>query len=203
MTFDPVVANNLGTDAAIILSNLEFWQEANKANKRNFREGRYWTYNSVSAFEELFPYLSASKIKTCIKKLKDAGYIVAGSFNKHSYDKTKWYSVNSPIHWLKLANGKSELANGVAKTSQPIPNDKQQIVNTNKKTHIVNTNSKQKIFQIFENEGVEATVKFLKFILSDGGSGELNNLPTEVQNAVMRDKDFTIYPTFTATAKEK
>lgn len=149
MVFDPEVAKDVGTDAAIILSNIEFWQATNQANKRNFHDGRYWTYNSTKAFSELFSYLSDRKIRTCLDKLEAKNYITAGNYNKSKYDRTKWYSANVYHHSSISSNAydandksscqisqmdSSNTSNGVDANDEPIPYDKQQIVKTNKKT---------------------------------------------------------------------
>lgn len=143
MTFDTKVAKDVGTDAAIILSNIEYWQTKNKVNNINFFEGRYWTYNSVVAWSELFDYLSRSQIKRCLKKLEDKNYLSVGNFNKSAYDRTKWYSSNriekqtvpldetnssirrnEPMEESKEANRKDQ-------SSQPIPNINTDISKTN------------------------------------------------------------------------
>lgn len=117
MTFNPKVAQKIGTDAAIMLANIKFWVDKNRANGKNFHDGRYWTYNSVSAFEKLFWYLSKSQIRTCLKKLEEGGYIETGNYNKSPYDKTKWYCV---IENTDLSN----FTNPSEKTTQPIPYNK-------------------------------------------------------------------------------
>lgn len=92
MTFDKDVARDVGTNAAIIYSNIIYWCAHNKANNKHYYEGRYWTYNSINAFNNLFDYLSPKQIRTCLKKLKDNGYIITGNFNANKYDRTIWYS---------------------------------------------------------------------------------------------------------------
>ena len=59
-SFDPDIAACVGLNAAVIFQNITFWIEKNQANRRNFRDGWYWTYNSISAFGELFPYTGSS-----------------------------------------------------------------------------------------------------------------------------------------------
>lgn len=115
--FNVEVAKDVGTDAAIILSNIEHWAKVNKANNRNYHDGRYWTYNSVSAFNEIFNYLSPKKIRTCLRKLEDKGYIVSGCYNKVAYDRTKWYAPKGQMDLPKSANG-------IAQTGEPIPDIK-------------------------------------------------------------------------------
>ena len=59
-TFDPEIAMQVGINAAVVHRNLVFWVRHNEANRRNFHDGRYWTYNSLAAFDEQFPVVSRS-----------------------------------------------------------------------------------------------------------------------------------------------
>jgi hypothetical protein len=56
MQFDPDLAKEIGVEEAIMYSNIEYWCAHNQANRVNLHEGRYWTYNSISAFTELFTF---------------------------------------------------------------------------------------------------------------------------------------------------
>lgn len=119
-SFDPEIAKQVGVNAATIYQNLIYWQEKNEANERHFYEGKYWTYNSLRAFTDLFPYLSADQIRTAIQKLVDADLIEVGEFNKSSYDRTKWYCVKSHVELGKIPNGEGE-------NPKPIPDSKPNI----------------------------------------------------------------------------
>lgn len=92
--FDVEVAQMVGVNAAILLENIAHWCEHNRANGANYHDGRYWTYNSMKAFEELFPYLKPNAIRTAINKLREAGLIVVGNYNKSAYDRTSWYALS-------------------------------------------------------------------------------------------------------------
>lgn len=116
-SFDPEVAKKVGVNAAVIYQNIAFWVEKNRANNKHLHEGRYWTYNSMRAFEELFPYLTQKQIRTAIDKLIDCGLIVAGNFNKAGYDRTKWYSLQGQIELPSRANGSDQ-------KGEPIPDSK-------------------------------------------------------------------------------
>lgn len=96
-SFTPQVAVQVGVNAAVIYQNLLFWIEKNEANNHNFKDGRYWTYNSVAAFAKLFPYFTEKQIRTAIDKLLDAGLIVKGNYSDDRYDRTAWYALNTPI----------------------------------------------------------------------------------------------------------
>lgn len=91
--FSVEVAKEYGVNQAILLHNFVFWQMKNEANEQNFRDGRYWTYNSIRAFTELFPYLSQKQVRTAIDKLIEEGLIVSDKLSDNPYNHTKWYSV--------------------------------------------------------------------------------------------------------------
>ena len=57
-SFDVEIAKEYGVLEAILLNNLWFWVEKNRANNVNYYDGYYWTFNSTKAFNELFPYAS-------------------------------------------------------------------------------------------------------------------------------------------------
>lgn len=104
-SFDPEIAKKVGVNAAVIYQNIVWWTEKNAANGKHFHDGRYWTYNSIAAFDELFPYFTRAQIRSAILKLEDSGLIVTGNYNQSAYDRTKWYSPNEKFHLSKLTNG--------------------------------------------------------------------------------------------------
>lgn len=92
--FDIEIAEAYGLNEAIILNNIRFWVIHNEANGTNFHDGRFWTYNSMKAFEKLFPYMKPFAIRTALKSLEENGLIITGNYNKSSYDRTKWYTLS-------------------------------------------------------------------------------------------------------------
>ena len=62
-SFDKDIAVAYGLPEAIILNHIQFWIEQNEANKLNYYDGSYWTYNTTKAFAEIFPYLSQRQMK--------------------------------------------------------------------------------------------------------------------------------------------
>ena len=108
-SFDVDIAVKYGVNAAILLQNIYWWCRKNKANGKNYHDGRYWTYNSRRAFAELFPYLSERQIKTAIDKLIEDGLVVTGCYNKDPRDRSLWYAVTDKGTWI-LQNVNSDLA---------------------------------------------------------------------------------------------
>ena len=130
-SFDIEIAKEYGIEEAILLNHFEFWLSKNNANKKHFHENRYWTYNSLVALEELFPYMTARKIRTTIESLKDKGLILTGNYNANSYDRTMWYSLSDLGICIlqKRQLHLTETANGNDVKVKPIP-DTLQIINT-------------------------------------------------------------------------
>lgn len=93
MTFDVEVATKYGTNVSILLGNINYWIQKNKANSKHFHDGRYWTYNTVAAFHALMPFMSANVINTSLKRAEEEGLLVTGNYNKLPFDRTKWYAL--------------------------------------------------------------------------------------------------------------
>lgn len=92
-SFDTKIATEYGMAEAILLNNFAFWLTKKKANNQDCHGGYYWTYNSVKAFAELFPYLTANQVRRALEKLKKEGLLLAGNYNSNTYDRTLWYTL--------------------------------------------------------------------------------------------------------------
>lgn len=132
--FDPQVAKEYGVNAAIIFQNLAYWIEHNRANETNFHDGRYWTYNSVRAFAELFPYLTDKQIRGALKKLEDGGMILVGNYNKSAYDRTRWYALAEKglSIYTKGQMDSSDMENENAHKGEPIPDINSNVTTSDK-----------------------------------------------------------------------
>ena len=91
--FKSSVAKAVGVTGAILLNNLNYWINHNETNEKNFFDGCYWTYNSIKAFCEQFPFLSKNSITRALGKLEKDGYIKTGFHNENTWDRTKWYAL--------------------------------------------------------------------------------------------------------------
>lgn len=92
-SFDVDIAKRYGIHAAVLLKNIYFWIEKNRANGKNFYDGYFWTYNSKKAFSELFPYMNARQVDYALQKLIEDKLIITGNYNKVAYDRTLWYAI--------------------------------------------------------------------------------------------------------------
>ena len=99
-SFDIEVAKEYGVLEAVIIKNFQYWILKNIANRKNFMDGRYWTYNSLSALCELFPYVSQNQIRYAISNLLDKGILIKGCFNEDRRDRTVWFSFADFHKWI-------------------------------------------------------------------------------------------------------
>ena len=126
-TFDTFLATKYGVNEAILLNNFIFWISKNEANRKHFHDGRYWTYNSVRAFSELFPFWSEKQIRTTIASLERQGVLLKGNYNEQKYDRSLWYAFTDEFVKSILQNGQIDFpkrANGLDEMGEPIPDNK-------------------------------------------------------------------------------
>lgn len=109
------VATRYGFEEAVFLHSLMFWYRTNRANDRNFRDGRWWTYNSVKAFEEVFPWWNGGQIRRIIIRCREKGALLDGNYSEDRRDRTAWYS---PSDELLELYGDLEIANCICRKRQ-------------------------------------------------------------------------------------
>lgn len=172
-TFDVEVAKIYGIDAAVILRHLKFWLEKNAANNKHIHDGEVWTYNSIEAWHQIFPFWTPRQIETRLNILAEKGMIAKGNYNKSKYDRTCWYTIKSPE--LRISPNcemeKTELLNGSHQNVEPIP-----YKNTDKKPYInaqfeefwklyprkVNKKAAQRIFNRLSDEKKKKAIAGIK-----------------------------------------
>ena len=123
-TFDTDDACRYGQEEAVIIQNFRFWIGHNKANRMHQHDGRTWTYNSIQAFTELFPYWTRKQISRIVNSLIDAGILVTGNYNKDGRDRTIWYAFKDEN---EILNGKMHFTkreNAFHQTVTPLPDSK-------------------------------------------------------------------------------
>jgi len=167
-SFDTEVAKVVGVNAAIILHNIYFWVEKNRANDIHFHDGYYWTYNSNKAFQELFPYLTEGQIRTSIDKLVNEGFIIKGNYNKNPYDRTCWYALTEQSHLFYRTN----VFVNDNKSIEPVEQMNNTYINTNNKNTYNKTTKPSakapgvgsKLFSVSKNDSNKISDKANKWI---------------------------------------
>lgn len=164
-------AKKYGLSEAVLIQNFRYWINQNKANEKNFHDGRYWTFNTVSAYTALFPFFSKKQIENILKSLIDQGVLIKGNYNQSTYDRTCWYAFVNESEFLMdiekekciSPNGEMEFAkrgNGFPQKGKPIPDNKPYIKQNRDKSHMPEEAKpvRQDIsfsFDSFEFEGIE------------------------------------------------
>lgn len=124
--FDTDHAILFGIESAVLIYNIEFWIQKNKANQRHFYEGKYWTYNSVKAWHELFPYMTKDVIRKRLDFLVEKGILIRGNFSPDRRDRTNWYSLRcSELHLVSEPNAIVSEANSSLYTDSKPTDSKQ------------------------------------------------------------------------------
>ena len=203
-SFNIKIAEKYGVNEAILLENIVFWIEKNKANDKHFYDGEYWTYNSANAFTKLFPYWTKRQIEHILKKLFDNGLIKKGSYNKHKYDRTLWYSLT------KLSKSLYEICDMVitekehlnTKNVEPIP-DINTDINTDINSSILTVNidkiyecqyfnvytDKHKEYKEIYNFDLIKEYKKMKIWLDDNPTKHKKNYNRFISNWLARVKE--------------
>lgn len=97
-SFNIEFASRYGIEESIIFGNIYHWCIHNKNNDNNLKKGkdgieRYYTFNSISALQQEYRYISITKVYRVIEKLENEGLIITGCFNKRVGDRTRWYAI--------------------------------------------------------------------------------------------------------------
>ena len=127
------VALRYGLEESIFLHTIVFWVRENRSNGQNFKDDRWWTYNSVQGMVEIFPWWSAKQIRRIITSCIEQGALLIGEYNKDGRDRTTWYTPSDELWALYgeddlgkciLPNGQmhfTKRADAVAQKGEPLP----------------------------------------------------------------------------------
>jgi len=91
--FNVSLAKDYDVSIAIFLTNLAFWTKQNLANKRNIKGGFCWSYNTLEAFADLFPYWTEKNISYITAKAEKEGLLVRARLAKKKSDRMWFYAL--------------------------------------------------------------------------------------------------------------
>lgn len=130
------IAVKYGADVAILLHNMVYWVEKNQANGVNFRDGRYWTYNSMDALCAMYPLWSRDQIKRLLKRCCELGLLYSGEYNKDRRDRTRWYSPSEEVMALYQIRPDSIGRNRQMQSADLPENGAEQSIGQNRQMHV-------------------------------------------------------------------
>lgn len=96
--FNKKLAVKYGVNGATFLTYMFYWLGKNKAANRNYVNGKFWLYNSVSNFLNHFEFWTEKQLRKTIKDLENAGAIQSGCYNKAPFDRTRWYTLGDQLY---------------------------------------------------------------------------------------------------------
>jgi hypothetical protein len=168
-SFDVELAVKYGLVEAILLNNFQYWIDKNKANRKNYYDGSYWTYNTTKAFSELFPYVSQRKIQNALKNLRENNIIKVGNYNENQYDRTLWYAFTKKGECImqKKEMESAKKGNGFDDSGKCINTN----INTNNKTDVKHIYGKYKNVKLTDEEYQKLVADKLDYmidVLSEG-----------------------------------
>ena len=195
-SFNIEFAKRYGVDEAIMVKSFQFWIRLNKANKLNYHDKRYWTYNTNEALTEYYPFWSKKQVRRIIESLVDKEVLLKGNYNKIAYDRTIWYAFVNEVLYLSdnfhledipfdqkvntiLPNGqmeKTKRSNGFSQKGEPIP-----VAN-----HVLNTITNQ---VISENEFSHTEDEIKNPFTKQGYKDSLNSDKVEKKEKLREKKE--------------
>ena len=91
-SFNITTAERYGIDGAIVIYFFQLWIEKNVADHRNFRDGRWWSYNSYPGLAQLIPYYNERQLRRIIDKLVGEGVLIRRQHSTDHGDFRNWYA---------------------------------------------------------------------------------------------------------------
>jgi hypothetical protein len=86
----PALAAEIGLTQSILFLQIEFLI----AISNNEKDGKRWTYQSTGDLKKMFPFWSRETINRGINSLRELGLIEVQNYNRHKYDRTRWFAID-------------------------------------------------------------------------------------------------------------
>lgn len=156
LVVSPTLATIIGLNEAIVLQQIHYWLQINKKTNNHYRDGRYWTYNSIPQWRENnFPFWSESTVKRTFSSLEKKGIVLSAKlYDGHSYDQRKRYSIDYEKLQETINDYEENLPSG-----QNDPMDEVNMIRSNTET------SKETSFNVLNGFSSQKTVGFSSSIL--------------------------------------
>ena len=156
-SFNVQLATEIGLEECIILQHFYYWHKINCENENMVIDDKVWFFTSRRNIQSVFPYLSEQKIKTCLLRLEEKGYILKENKNANKIVKANWYALTE-----KSLAIFGEINQPLVKTTndwlkQPTNNSNNNKYNNIKETNSINTISKEKRFSLTPQEPYQSS----------------------------------------------
>jgi hypothetical protein len=130
-SFEVSLAREYSVEEALMIHHFQHWIKINVKLKKNFKDGKTWTYQTLEYIAAHFDYWSRRQVERLINKLVKNKVLRKGNFNSTPYDRTVWYCFEDEERFLsfidKSPNGdleNSKWGNENHQSVTPIPDTK-------------------------------------------------------------------------------
>jgi len=131
--FDVEAATRYGVNGAIMIRHFQFWIDKNRANKHNYRDGRTWTYISLKAIGEIFPYWTPRQIRVILDTLITRRVILKGRFAGTGHNAPNWYAFSDEKAFVRNDNSIVKSDNSIVRNDKGIVKNDNTIYRTDSK----------------------------------------------------------------------
>jgi hypothetical protein len=91
----PSLARAIGLAEAAVLQQIHYWLFLNRQLSDHWYEGRVWMYGTPQELMEYgFQFLSPRGLQKALGRLRKAGLVLTGCFNRMRADRTLWYTID-------------------------------------------------------------------------------------------------------------
>jgi hypothetical protein len=95
LVFQPTLAVLTSLNEAVVLQQLHYWLKNNAGKPGHLHDGRVWCWNTYKDWRQgNFPFWSESTIKRAFSDLRKRGLVIKGNYNRVSFDRTGWYTID-------------------------------------------------------------------------------------------------------------
>lgn len=175
-TFDIELATEFGIEEALLIHHFQHWIRFNRTLKKNFIDGKTWSYQKREDIAAHFPYLTKKSVRLTTEKLVARGVLVCKNFSEDKFKKTLWYAFNDEKRFIgnsfenieENSNKNYESPKGqieCPKGQIEMPKRANQYIGTDTKhtdTLKEKVNQKENQKQIFKNQHLEKGIVFIE-----------------------------------------
>ena len=87
-------------DEAAFVQRIWYQTKKNEMAGRNFKDGKYWTYDSAQAILRVFDFWTPQQLRRIVKNCVDLGLVETGHFAQNPFDRRTWYTLTDKARAL-------------------------------------------------------------------------------------------------------
>jgi len=159
-------------EVALVYNQIFHWIKYNKTKKKNFINGRTWTYQTIAEIAENMPYLTEKKVKISLQKLIEEKFLIREYLSDNAFNKTSWYALpeEEMLDFQKFftkgpKRALREAQNGPFQSDVSGPS----IIDTNRETYREQQQQPNPVVVVSSDKSEEAIKQIINPIVFDSG----------------------------------